>query len=550
MRDSGHENGSYLCSCAVCQQPFVGHKRRQCCWACAGGARSGQCTLLGYIGIALAVLAFLLMPLLCHAAGEREMVRVLAARVRDGIAKSGKMPDAPPNLRLNNLPKQPGKAGAAGEEEVKSLDQAAKAASAAPDLQGRLDAAEKARDAAVKRADQLQLMLEEMSDRLRILEEQAKPSKVEAAPPPPAEREKIAEDVPSPPRLHLVAPVSVSGVATDETYHLVALSLASCIPCRSLHTDIGEHFTVDGATVHVDWVDAEKEPNRIPSEYRNTRIVVPILTYIGDQGRGVRGPCYIPWPTNKSHIVQVLRARKADRGQPVAATGSAGFLTGVRPHVIASLEWFDRNVHGPIEGTWDSNRNDGKGANDGLPLLHADTDDYKSDRIYGTLGSFSVRCPGGIEIGGELFEQLDITYKSIGTRLEVTTSFAIEKSALAPGDSRASPKGVVGAAEPRPMKVVDPSTALMIFSMLNAIWQIAHPELDLQLPGRMQMTVAVKDGAFAVTFKNGPRIRAKAYWEWLLSVSAATVSPVLAHLEFGPQPGYWFPIRSRDLAVN
>lgn len=34
--DFAHENGSYQCSCCICEQEFIGHKRRVVCKVCAG----------------------------------------------------------------------------------------------------------------------------------------------------------------------------------------------------------------------------------------------------------------------------------------------------------------------------------------------------------------------------------------------------------------------------------------------------------------------------------------------------------------------------------
>lgn len=33
--DFAHENGSYQCSCCICDQEFFGHKRRHVCKLCA-----------------------------------------------------------------------------------------------------------------------------------------------------------------------------------------------------------------------------------------------------------------------------------------------------------------------------------------------------------------------------------------------------------------------------------------------------------------------------------------------------------------------------------
>jgi hypothetical protein len=35
MEDFSHENGSYQCLCCICEQEFIGHKRRVVCRVCA-----------------------------------------------------------------------------------------------------------------------------------------------------------------------------------------------------------------------------------------------------------------------------------------------------------------------------------------------------------------------------------------------------------------------------------------------------------------------------------------------------------------------------------
>ena len=39
--DFPYENGKYVCMCCVCQETFLGHKRRVVCKLCHGAYRSG-----------------------------------------------------------------------------------------------------------------------------------------------------------------------------------------------------------------------------------------------------------------------------------------------------------------------------------------------------------------------------------------------------------------------------------------------------------------------------------------------------------------------------
>lgn len=49
------------------------------------------------------VLAMSLLASTCFGAGEKEQIKVLAARMKYGLSLKPVMPDAPPNIRLNNV---------------------------------------------------------------------------------------------------------------------------------------------------------------------------------------------------------------------------------------------------------------------------------------------------------------------------------------------------------------------------------------------------------------------------------------------------------------
>lgn len=38
--DSSHENGNYNCTCCLCKETFIGHKRRVVCKVCADASRA------------------------------------------------------------------------------------------------------------------------------------------------------------------------------------------------------------------------------------------------------------------------------------------------------------------------------------------------------------------------------------------------------------------------------------------------------------------------------------------------------------------------------
>lgn len=60
------------------------------------------------------VLVMSLLASTCFGAGEKEQIKVLAARMKYGLSLKPVMPDAPPNIRLNNVPKSAPQAASEG----------------------------------------------------------------------------------------------------------------------------------------------------------------------------------------------------------------------------------------------------------------------------------------------------------------------------------------------------------------------------------------------------------------------------------------------------
>lgn len=355
-----------------------------------------------------------------------------------------------------------------------------------------------------------------------------------------------------PPVLSLSQPASMGEVGFGSHYESLVAVTGWCGPCHSQENRNGagnkklafRYINIEQpppAELPPGWLAAVSHRMRILE--RQGKANIPLTTWFDSRG-------VIQWVQDSSITTEqvIAKIEHPDNFPPAprpvssySASGSLGSIS-IRPQVEWGLNYFASNVRGPIVGIWDSNRNNGIGAKDGMPILHAKSSDYTCDRLMGTFGSFSIRCDEGIRVGEQLFKQLDITYKSEDDELKVLTSFGIKKAALEPHAHatafNAEPSGI------------DPGTALTIFSILQAVWQMAHPELDLQLPGRMQATISVKDDAFLCDFNGAPRIRAKMFWEWMLEIDWVTVSTTKAHVEFVPQKDYWIQVLRRDLVVN
>lgn len=334
----------------------------------------------------------------------------------------------------------------------------------------------------------------------------------------------------------------LSGVASASAakYKMTVLGAKWCKPCLIYDGNLKDFVEVDVEHLDVDTPDdlakADKEFGGVPRDAG--RIMLPTTLFKTQDGKSR----YFHGIETKESVLQILKRNNAATGGQLTPAKAAGIgqLKGYSTKVRQSVEWWSANVRGPVTWTWDSNRNDGKGGNDGFAILHAKSSDWTCDRILGTLGSFTVSCPDGISIGKQLFKELRITYRSSGDDILVDTSFAISKSAI----EKNQPKVAATYA------FVDPATALTILSILRGLWEIAHPEVDLQLPGRISATTSVKDGSFLIDFTSSPRIRIKAYWEWMLGVDWVLVSPTMAHLEMEPQPRSLFPILSREVSIT
>jgi len=277
--------------------------------------------------------------------------------------------------------------------------------------------------------------------------------------------------------------------------------------------------------------ECEKEYGRIPD------LALPATLFRKSNGTAM----YFTGSVSREDLLSILKKNDVSQTGIVAQkSGSAGSISGVGGSIRSSMDWWASHVGGPVEITWDSNRNNGKGSEDGFAILHAKSSDWTCDRVLGTLGSITVKCPSGISIGREKFEEFTISYRSDGDSLVVTTAFAITKSTIE----------LKGTSSSTPVKFIDPSTALTIFGIIRGLWEIAHPEVDLQLPGRISASVTLKDDSFLIDFTDPPRVRIKAYWEWMIGIDWVTISDNVAHFEMEPQPRSLFPILSREFAIT
>ncbi len=98
---------------------------------------------------------------------------------------------------------------------------------------------------------------------------------------------------------------------------------------------------------------------------------------------------------------------------------------------------------------------------------------------------------------------------------------------------------------------IDPITlGWGVLSLGRMLYQMLNPQVDLMLPGHMQATAVLNGEQLVITFDDCPGIRVQAWFEWRLELVQVVISPTNIHVEFKPQPGNWFKIKSRDFPVT
>jgi len=151
--------------------------------------------------------------------------------------------------------------------------------------------------------------------------------------------------------------------------------------------------------------------------------------------------------------------------------------------------------------------------------------------IYGERGSFSFSAP----TTNLIVKESSLDYRLVGDQVRFDVEFWIEAARLGITDVPQS----VESAQPVGF------SPLMILSGLSMLWQLAHPEASVILPGTISVEgVMTDDGSLRVSFPKGkcPSVRVHLLWEWMLGVQAVTVSETKVRLEFVPQPRSWVKI--------
>lgn len=185
------------------------------------------------------------------------------------------------------------------------------------------------------------------------------------------------------------------------------------------------------------------------------------------------------------------------------SVGAAGVIRGGRL-VCLALDWWATHIGEGVRvsGSW--SRNGGQM----LPLARLGR--WKGQEIYGTHGEFEINADGS-----KLPVKTAVMgYKLVGDRIRLTASTELDAGILG---IDTDPQTV---ASSQPVGV----SPMLILSVLSTVWQLLHPQADLQLPGHITCDAVMTDGVVTVTFGSRPSVRIVMLFTFQLGVQSVVIS--------------------------
>ena len=185
------------------------------------------------------------------------------------------------------------------------------------------------------------------------------------------------------------------------------------------------------------------------------------------------------------------------------SVGSAGVIRGGRLIGVA-LDWWQKNIGEGVKvsGSWA--RNGGQT----LPLRRLGR--WESTEIYGTHGEFEIQADGSrLPVQSAV-----LGYKLINGRLRLNAETELDAAILNIGNT---PQSVASA---QPVGV----SPMLILSVLSTVWQLLHPQADLQLPGHVACEAVMTGGVVTVTFSSMPSVRIVMLFTFQLGVQSVVIS--------------------------
>ena len=176
--------------------------------------------------------------------------------------------------------------------------------------------------------------------------------------------------------------------------------------------------------------------------------------------------------------------------------------------VTPLLDWFRANIGGgSVLLEWDRS-----GLQSITVLGHGDP--WTAEDIYGRLGSVRLTATGSILP----INEVDLDYNRMPTGYRVRATAMVDESLLSireVGPMGAAPVGL------------DPGTLLTILSI---IWSLAHPRIELRLPGEVRATVTMEGDEIVVNFTKSPSVVITALFTAEMQIDRATLSATKATL--------------------
>lgn len=467
--------------------------------------------MLGFIVAGLVLLS----ALTCFAAGERELVAVVAARVRAAKQANPDVPDEPPAI----------------DNRLLNGSVSAEAAIPSP-TRDELESIAKERDQATARAVELEAALNRSLLQINDLKK-----------PPQKSGHPSQDDAPQDAvggghslfQMTLTSPVGDSAAAVQP--HLVIVATASwCGPCHSQEMRNGH----GNGRVRCIYVDVEKpRPPEVPERWwgsilRSVGGGIPLTTWL--DGRGVVSGVVNSAITND----QIADMIEDDRFPPtrgassVAPTAMGGSVRtgGMVRHML--------NQFGSQLGVGESvTLRIDKSGRQQIDLMKSQA--WTVEMVCGKFGHVEVSTTSK----RPPVQQLGITYRTLSNG-----QFSLDFDPLVVTLPNKSPQAT-GASGTQAYGIDPITIGWTIYSVGSAIYEILNPHADLSIPGTMEFTAKLESAdKLVITFKDTPGIHVSAWFQFNLQVQRVEITPTNARIVFLPQPQNWIRIDSRDVAIN
>ena len=178
-----------------------------------------------------------------------------------------------------------------------------------------------------------------------------------------------------------------------------------------------------------------------------------------------------------------------------------------------------------------------------FPLLQ--NGDWSAANLFGRSGRFDLSVQG---LPALVVSAAGFAYRIVGEDVLIDPDVITFKGLAA----RLGPAAgnAVGAGE-HPVGMDPLTIGWSVFSVLNVIWQIMHPKLDLVLGGNVSCALQLESPEkLVVTFQQMPSVRVTVWFEMLLGVTGVEITPSSVKLLLHGEGFIAGRIKERTFEVN